>query len=467
MSDILTIDVFETWRSAGMPAKASGSAITTGTVNYFLKALTGVNAGKWWKNSDQTWAASETANAMTHQADGGWTINLAASPFVTAGQVPGDRYYEYAKESGDLHVAAEGCLVKAWHTVPFVVFDSVNGPTNTWTELAAVLAVTGVRRVLVAPGSTLTLSGSVGSLELFGCNWTLALNDATVTYLKATGATITGQTAALPSTLECDDCVFMFDTLGAGDTLLARRCALYATLNLDGNNVTLLNCRGLSDAVTINFRTGGAEDSQLHGTGCQFNDLTITGISQGDSDDFLYLEGTGDITFDDTNTLVGGAEVHGDWRLTDEAAAGVVTNHTFAESASITINVVPSIVDGGEVLSGPIVAYVDSIDTRTIVVEDENNEPIDLSAENLTLHVMTKPLDGTAPVSVFSLTTGGGGLVAGGAGGNRIACTWSRADTALANEGEHEYSLRSTDGATAGKPWSHGPFSLRYVAPLP
>lgn len=106
-SDILSILVGETWRKAGMVAKASGDAITSGTVNYYLKAKSGVNAGKWWKNSDQTWAVVETANAMTHDADGNWTIELAESPFAD-----GVVYLEYAKESTNLHVAGEGRLLR-------------------------------------------------------------------------------------------------------------------------------------------------------------------------------------------------------------------------------------------------------------------------------------------------------------------------------------------------------------------
>ena len=79
-SDIHSVLVGEVWRKASLVAKASGSAIAAGTVNYYLKALTGDNAGKWWKNADQTWDVAETANAMTHQADGCWTITLAATP---------------------------------------------------------------------------------------------------------------------------------------------------------------------------------------------------------------------------------------------------------------------------------------------------------------------------------------------------------------------------------------------------
>jgi len=106
-SDIISIAVGETWRHAGMVAKASGSAITGGICNYYLKCVDGTNVGKWWKDSDQTWAAVETANAMTHQGDGNWTIELSASPFVD-----GEIYVEYAKESGALHVAGEGRLLR-------------------------------------------------------------------------------------------------------------------------------------------------------------------------------------------------------------------------------------------------------------------------------------------------------------------------------------------------------------------
>jgi hypothetical protein len=117
-SDVLSILVGETWRKAGMVAKASGDAITSGTVNYYLKAKSGDNAGKWWKDSDQTWAAVETANPMTHDADGNWTIELSASPFTD-----GVLYVEYAKESGDLHVAGEGRLLRGQAVEPGSIFD--------------------------------------------------------------------------------------------------------------------------------------------------------------------------------------------------------------------------------------------------------------------------------------------------------------------------------------------------------
>lgn len=102
-------------RRRSLVAKADGSAITSGTVNYYLKAITGTNAGKWWKQSDESWNVSETANAMTHQADGNWTIDFTSnttSPF----SVDGAWFIEYAKESGDLHVAGEGQLFYTEYT---------------------------------------------------------------------------------------------------------------------------------------------------------------------------------------------------------------------------------------------------------------------------------------------------------------------------------------------------------------
>lgn len=85
--------------------KSSGSPIASGTVNLYIKNISGANSGKWWRDSDQTWQVSETGNAMTHQADGHWTRTLAASPWNS-----GDVTLEYAKESGDLHVPVSRLL---------------------------------------------------------------------------------------------------------------------------------------------------------------------------------------------------------------------------------------------------------------------------------------------------------------------------------------------------------------------
>ena len=82
-------------------AKASGNPITAGTVNFYLRAKSGSNAGKWFRGSDSSWQSSESiAGAATHVVDGHWSLSIASAAWAT-----GVRYSLYAKESGDLHVA--------------------------------------------------------------------------------------------------------------------------------------------------------------------------------------------------------------------------------------------------------------------------------------------------------------------------------------------------------------------------
>lgn len=108
MGDYRTVEAGSTLaRVMTLEARADMSPITSGTVNLYIKALSGANAGKWWKDSDNSWAASETANAMTHVADGHWTFAFSsASPWTN-----GVLFLEYAKESGDLHRPVKNALV--------------------------------------------------------------------------------------------------------------------------------------------------------------------------------------------------------------------------------------------------------------------------------------------------------------------------------------------------------------------
>jgi uncharacterized phiE125 gp8 family phage protein len=81
-------------------AKASGDPIESGTVNFYLKATTGDNAGKWYRGSDGTWQVAEAiAGAGTHVSDGDWKLALASSVWS-----PNVHYRTYIIESGDLHI---------------------------------------------------------------------------------------------------------------------------------------------------------------------------------------------------------------------------------------------------------------------------------------------------------------------------------------------------------------------------
>ena len=81
-------------------AKATGAAITSGTVNFYVIDEDGTNAGKWYRGSDDSWQAAESvAGVATHRADGHWYLSLPSALWVY-----NVRYRLYAKESGDLHI---------------------------------------------------------------------------------------------------------------------------------------------------------------------------------------------------------------------------------------------------------------------------------------------------------------------------------------------------------------------------
>jgi len=81
-------------------AKASGDAITSGTVNFYLIALTGDNAGKWFRASDSSWQAAESsAGAATYDGGSAWSLSIEATAWIS-----GVDYRLYAIESGSLNI---------------------------------------------------------------------------------------------------------------------------------------------------------------------------------------------------------------------------------------------------------------------------------------------------------------------------------------------------------------------------
>jgi len=81
-------------------AKANGDPITSGTVNFYLLAITGTNAGKWFRGSDNSWQSSEAiADAASYKAGSLWQLSI-----VSAAWISGVIYNLYAKESGNLNI---------------------------------------------------------------------------------------------------------------------------------------------------------------------------------------------------------------------------------------------------------------------------------------------------------------------------------------------------------------------------
>jgi hypothetical protein len=88
--------------TATIVAIADGSRIVPpSVVNFYVIALAGTNAGKWFKGSNQTWSATEEiAAAGSHIGRGHWTAVIPAIAWVQ-----GTVYEQYAEEAGGLSIA--------------------------------------------------------------------------------------------------------------------------------------------------------------------------------------------------------------------------------------------------------------------------------------------------------------------------------------------------------------------------
>ncbi len=94
-------------------AKASGDPITSGTVNFYLKAITGDNAGKYFRASDSSWQATESsAGVASYDCGSTWSLSIVAAAWIS-----GVDYQLYAKESGNLniiyHLYLSGVIARA------------------------------------------------------------------------------------------------------------------------------------------------------------------------------------------------------------------------------------------------------------------------------------------------------------------------------------------------------------------
>jgi hypothetical protein len=187
------------------------------TAQYYLKALTGTNAGKWWKASDSTWSATEaSAGAMTYSERGFWSVSVAAGAWID-----GIEYWEYAVDSaatakvvgkqvrceypiGSSYIAQQrarikyGCSGTVWHVAPVarnqveqIGFVDVGGPgVGTFT-----LTVAGITTGAIAYSANVaTLVANINAAlnAAFGTSQIVASGTGTIT-LTFSGSLFAGR----------------------------------------------------------------------------------------------------------------------------------------------------------------------------------------------------------------------------------------------------------------------------------
>ena len=191
------IEAGTTERFFTVVARVDGSPIIAGTVNYYLKCKSGANDGKWWADGTQTWEVGAQANAMSHEDDGHWEIDLTSTPFVD-----GVRYHEYVKESGDLHVPDGRHLIgrtlivsdvagtaAALHVTTDALLTGIQGATfNTVTDSLEAIRNQGDASWLTAVGFSTHDAAAV---------WAYSSRTLTQTATQVISALVSGSTISV------------------------------------------------------------------------------------------------------------------------------------------------------------------------------------------------------------------------------------------------------------------------------
>lgn len=131
-------------------AKASGDAITAGTVNFYLVAKDGGNAGKWFRASDSSWQAAEaSAGEATYKGGAAWSLSIAAAAWLS-----GVNYFLYAKESGDLNIVYNEHLGDKAESL--LLTGITEGGAWTFAKAMKIINAFAVKKMQLKSGSTNT-----------------------------------------------------------------------------------------------------------------------------------------------------------------------------------------------------------------------------------------------------------------------------------------------------------------------
>lgn len=362
MSQYHSINAGETERFFTVVARASGAPITSGTVNYYLKAKSGANAGKWWKDADQTWDVAETANAMTHDADGHWEIDLTSTPFAD-----GVRCLEYVKESGDLHVP------QARHLIGKAVVEAVNSTKIGGQDATAAAPITVGAYVGGTAAAALETTAQSVKAKTDGLNFTGTDVKATLDGEEVTPTAASKTGYALISAYD------------AAKTAAAAGAAMALT---SGERTTLA---AAIEAAIINELDGTAvmqAIADLIASDMTTTDLTVAAIASAVRDAILnrVLSGNHDTagtpgkllqdasTFDPATdtvarvTLVDTTTTNTDMRGTDGALTTLGTNapEDWLNAAAVKADAVTKIQDGLSTYAGADTAGTTTLLSRVV-----------------------------------------------------------------------------------------------------
>jgi hypothetical protein len=433
----------ETYRQFSMIAKATGDPITGGTVSYLLKAITGDNAGKWYRASDDTWQVlpDDAMNAMEHQANGSWTVTLGTSPFAA-----GIIYHEHAVESTDAHVAGAARLLRCVNQ-PTVdasgkassKYDWSADVTNKPTIGTSTLTTSDIDARLAAWGKTgFALDGATGwGGSALPTSFTASNMPSFPANFAALGINASGHVQRVVLVDTCTTNTDMRGTDGAytgtppsAATISTQVASDLATAHGAGSWGTATGFATSEQATAIKAVTDKLDTALvLDGAVYQFtaNALELAPSSSGGDataakqDQIIAALGVVVGLVDGISAVT--TKLDTTMRL-DGAVYQFTTNALeLAPSGDTAVTVLPltsELTAAGRVPYWILQAYQHCKWTATLAIFDRDNNPVDLSAKTLSLVAW---LPNTPTTAVFELRTDDASpeIAVGGVNGNQVS----------------------------------------------
>jgi hypothetical protein len=212
--------------------------------------------------------------------------------------------------------------------------DGIPGnPVSTEAAVNTLLATTGLSRVEVAAGSSITFATSHANEEWIGPAWTLGLGGQTVLGgLTVKGASVSGIGSGA-SEINFSDCGLGTCTLSP---FHANECGLLGTITFSaaGNYVINDGHSRIAGALTPIIDTGAAVGNVNLSIPEYWNGIEIQNLNAAGADEFS-ISGTGQIVYAASSS--GAVNQRGDWRVTNTGGVTITSDDNTQGVADIKL----------------------------------------------------------------------------------------------------------------------------------
>ncbi len=198
---------------------------------------------------------------------------------------------------------------------------TVDNPTDNITDAITIAVAKGLTRIRVASGSTVTLVAALEGYELFNSNWTLVLNEHSVSGSCITGADVSGIcTGALPPKFVA--CAF-------GNTTLPPSTVLFSRITGD---ITAGSAGEFLFDYCSSFVAGVSAPAFDFGAGLNASNLSvrhqsggieIKNMGAGTGSYNMSLEGNGQLIINANCSATSTVAIRGSFTVTDNASGAV------------------------------------------------------------------------------------------------------------------------------------------------